>query len=249
MISGVILAKNEEKNIAKAITSLSFCDEIVVIDNDSTDRTIEVAKKHKASVLKNNSTDFSELRNFGLKEARGEWILFLDADELVSEELKTNIVNEIKNQSNLSYYIKRRDHFWGRELKFGEIKKARTKGIIRLVKKDSGNWTGSVHEVFVPHDSSGTLEGYIEHYPHQTYAEFLSEINTYSTLRAKELQKQGTRFSIFQLLFLPPAKFFYTYVLLLGFLDGPAGFAYAFTMSFHSFLVRAKLYQYAHLKT
>jgi hypothetical protein len=89
-----------------------------------------------------------------------------------------------------------------------------------------------------------SLKGYLNHYPHPTVKEFLQEVNFYSTLRAKELFAQGKKTGIFAILFYPLGKFILTYFLKMGFLDGPPGFAYAFFMSFHSFLVRVKLYQY-----
>lgn len=247
-LSTVLLAKNEERSIERALASIAFSDEIIVIDDDSTDKTSEFAKKAGARVLKKPlKGDFAALRNYGLNEARGDWVLFLDADEELTDELKRSILsvlnNEHKSDNNSAYYLKRRDFFWGRELKFGETKKVREQGLARLVKKDAGVWQGSVHEVFVPSGTTGALVGYLDHYPHPTIKEFLTDINHYSSLRAQELYKAGKRFSLFELIFFPIAKFKYTFFYRLGFLDGPAGFVYAFMMSFHSYLVRAKLYQ------
>lgn len=101
-----------------------------------------------------------------------------------------------------------------------------------------------MHEEFVCQGLVGRLESLLNHYPHPTVKDFLKEINYYSTLRAKELLEQRKSANIFSIIFYPLGKFVFTYFLKLGFLDGPAGFGYAFMMSFHSFLVRAKLYQY-----
>ena len=139
--------------------------------------------------------------------------------------------------------MKRRDYFWGKELKYGETKKVRNQGIVRLVKKGAGKWMGTVHEVFNTVENIGSLNGYINHYPHPTLKEFIEDVNTYSSIRAEELFNQGVKTNIFQIIFYPLIKFKYNYFILLGFLDGPAGFVYSFMMSFHSFLVRSKLYQ------
>lgn len=186
-------------------------------------------------------SDFSHARNEAMEKAKNEWILFVDSDEVVTEELSEEITHVVSKGEKSAYYIKRRDYFWNTELKWGETYAARTKGIIRLVKKNSGKWVGRVHEMFHPIGEVGSLKNYIDHYPHPSIAAFLKSINEYSTLRAQELHKKGTRTTVLQLLLYPFGKFWYTYVFKLGFLDGPAGFVYSFMMSFHSFLVRAKL--------
>lgn len=248
-VSVVILTKNEEKNIEKAIKSVKFCDEIIVIDDYSEDRTIdEVYKVKKFIKLKSLKVykrhlngDFSAQRNFGLEKAMGEWVLFIDVDEEMTEELKKEIPLRVaQDETPWAFHIKRRDWFWGREVKFGEI--PRWIGLIRLVRKNSGKWEGKVHEVFKTTGKTGKLRNYIIHRPHPTIKEFLSEINFYSTLRAEELFQQGKKTNIFEIILYPLGKFIVNYFLRLGFLDGAAGFVYAFMMSFHSFLVRAKLY-------
>ncbi len=223
MLSAVVLAKDNETIPEKCRKSLAFCDEVKII--------------HKAG-------NFAEKRNFGMAEVRGEWILFIDSDEEVSEELVTEIKRIVADEktSKIAYYIKRRDFWWGRELKWGEVLQARRKGFIRLIKKDSGRWIGAVHESFKSIGSVGQLNSFINHHPHPTISEFIADINFYSTLRADELFKQGKKTNVFKLIFFPTAKFLYTCIILLGFLDGAAGFVYSFLMSFHSFLVRSKLY-------
>ena len=254
-ITAVVLTKNEEKNIERCLKSIGFCDEIIVVDDYSTDKTVEIVHKinvgvgHDRPVIKifkkQLKKDFAEQRNFGLNKVSNEWILFVDADEEVSEELKKEIVllfhGSIVKEN--AFLIKRRDYFWNQELKFGEIKKVRNQGIVRLVKKNSGTWMGSVHEVFYTAKNIGQLNGFINHYPHPTSKEFINDINYYSSIRAEELFNRGVKTNIFEIIFFPFGKFIYNYFLNFGFLDGPAGFTYAFMMSFHSFLVRAKLYQ------
>lgn len=246
--SVVILTKNEEKNIEKCLRSICFCKDIIVIDDYSDDKTCEIAKKHGASVYKRSlNNDFSSQKNYGIEKAKNTWALFLDADEELSNEL----INEIKdldiNSRVNGYFLKRRDFFWGKELNHGEVKKTRNKGIIRLVKKGTGKWKGSVHEKLIIKGNVLTLKGFINHYPHQTIKEFLKSVNFYSTLRARELYNQKKKTNIFEIIFFPFFKFILTYVIYLGFLDGTSGFIYAFFMSFHSFLSKVKLYQYCNI--
>lgn len=249
-LSAVILTKNEEGNIERALRSIAFCDEIVIIDDHSKDRTVEIAERFRAKVLKRKlDGDFAKQRNFVLKEAKGEWVLFIDADEEVTEELAREIQKTIsKKHEKTAYYIKRHDFFWGRELRFGEVYMVRRTGLIRLVKRNSGYWIGSVHEVFVTSGLTGLLNSYLNHYPHPKLRDFLSKINTYSTIRAWELVRDGKKTNIISIIVYPFGKFITNYFFRLGFLDGAVGFVYAFFMSFHSFLVRAKVYQYSKLQ-
>lgn len=253
-LSAVVLTRNEQANIIRCLNSLEFCDQVVIVDDDSEDKTVELIKNKKypfeINIFKRNlNNDFAAARNFGMEKADGEWLLFIDADEEVTKELADEI-KETVDQNNLefvAYYIKRRDFFWGRELRFGETRKVRNNGIIRLIKRDFGRWFGKVHEKLKIKNEKlkiGSLQSYLNHYPHQDIASFLRKINFYSTLRAKELFNQGKKFSLIELIVFPFFKFILTYFIYLGFLDGPAGFVYSFMMSFHSFLVRAKLFQY-----
>jgi len=248
-VTAVILTKNEEKNIDKCLYSLAFCDEIIVIDDFSTDRTEEKIKKSKYPVKliqRELRGDFAAQRNFAMKKAKNDWVLFIDADEEVSRGLIKEITH-LKFEKD-AYYINRRDFFWGRELKYGETMEARKRGILRLVHKNAGIFMGNVHEVFHTAKSCGHLKKYLNHYPHPTLKEFINDINIYSSLRAKQLFARGHKGNILELIFFPLGKFIISYFFLLGFLDGPPGFTYSFLMSFHSFLVRAKLYQYSYLK-
>ncbi|KKQ36420.1 MAG: Glycosyltransferase involved in cell wall biogenesis [Candidatus Roizmanbacteria bacterium GW2011_GWA2_37_7] len=243
MISTVIIAKNEEKHIAACIQSVSFTDEIIVIDNGSSDKTTDIAQHLSARVIDmSDIQDFSKLRTRGIEEAQNNWILFVDADEILSTELQSSIIKEIQNPKYVIYYLKRRDHWWGRVLRYGEIQSAYSKGFIRFIRRGTGQWSGAVHEVYKTSKKAGHLSGFIDHYPHVTLHEFVDKINIYSSLRAKELHVYGSSSTILEILFMPFLKFVYTYGVCLGFLDGPSGFVYSFLMSFHSFLVRAKLY-------
>jgi len=252
-LSAVVLTKNEEKNIEKCLKSLDFCDEIIIIDDFSDDKTLEEIQKlevksqnlkSKVKIFKRQlKEDFAQQRNFGLSKATNEWVLFVDADEEVTEKLKSEIRSRQVRDENDAYFVKRQDIFWGKILKHGEVSQIRQTGLIRLIRKNSGSWMGTVHEVFHTTNNVGQLNGFLNHYPHPTLKEFINDVNNYSSIRAEELFNRGTKTNILEIIFFPLVKFKYNYFWNLGFLDGPAGFTYAFMMSFHSFLVRTKLYQ------
>ncbi len=236
-ISFVVLSHNEEKNIARCLSSIkNLADEILVIDESSADKTCEIAKGFGARIISHkNSDDFAAARNLGMEKARNEWVFFVDSDEVLKGGL-----DDINSLDKDNYRLRRVDEMWGRKIMHGE------NGVwneIRLVKKNSGGWVGKVHEVFETRDETGQLENVrLRHYPHQTIREFLDEINRYSEIRAQELFVHGAKSSVWQIILFPFGKFILDYVLLLGFLDGTPGFVIAVMMSFHSFLVRSKLY-------
>lgn len=242
MISAAVLTKNEEKNIVDCIESLSWCDEIIVVDDNSEDRTKDIAEKMKARVFTHAlDNNFSEQRNFALRQAQYDWILFVDADERVTPELQKEILLHVANPGNpyVGFYIQRRDILFGKRLQYGEVGNIK---LLRLAKKEAGLWQGKVHERWNIKGSIGMLKNSLIHYPHQTLTEFLQEINFYSTLRAQELYDKGIKTNGFLIILYPKAKFFLGFVLKQGFRDGIAGFVFAILMSFHSFLVRGKLW-------
>lgn len=240
MVTAIVLTKDEEKNIVDCLESLRFCDEILVIDDNSEDRTEEIAKSFNAKIIKHGlNNDFSKQRNFALENASNEWILFVDADERISEILAKEISIVTSSNKFDGYFIRRDDIIWGRRLKYGETGDMK---FLRLAKKSFGQWEGKVHEEWKVEGKIGTLFNRIDHYPHQTIEEFLKEINYYTDLRAEELHLKGIKVKWYQILLYPKAKFLLNYFLRLGLLDGLPGFVFAIMMSFHSFLVRGKLW-------
>lgn len=246
MISAIILTKNEEKNIVDCIQSVEWCDEIIVIDDYSIDKTIDIIEKsqnRKVDVYKHHlNNDFSFQRNFALEKAKYEWVLFVDADERISNSLEFEILNMINAtvENFQGFYIKRRDILWRKELRFGETGNSK---LLRLGKKDSGKWIGLVHEEWKIGGKIGELRNPLMHYPHQKFYEFLNEVNYYTDIRAKELVDKKVKVSLWQIIIYPSAKFLQNYVFRLGFLDGLRGLIVAVMMSLHSFLVRGKIWQ------
>ncbi len=207
----IVLTHNDELRIVDCLESVSFADEIIVIDDKSTDRTIDLAlgftKKIYSKQLQNN---FASQRNFGLDQAHGDWILFVDSDEIVSQNLKNEILTKIQNTTHFAYRLKRIDYMWGRKILHGEGGSVR---LVRLAKKGKGKWHGKVHEEWRVNESIGELQSSLIHVPHQSVKAFLKDIDEYSTIRVDELSEKGVRSGFIKIILYPVAKFFVNYFL------------------------------------
>ena len=240
MLSVTILTKNSEKTLAPTLRSVAFCDEVIVIDDKSSDNTSDIAKKMRASVYSRSvSDDFASQRNFGLSKAVNEWVLFVDSDEIVSPELAREIQEAVLRVDVNGFYLKRLDVLWEKKLQHGETDRVR---LLRLGKKGKGVWVRPVHEVWNITGVVGTLQHPLQHYPHPNVAQFLSAINTYSTINARHLYKEQVTSNVGSIIVYPIAKFIQNYLFRKGFLDGMPGILVAMMMSFHSFLTRSKLW-------
>lgn len=245
MLSAVLIVKNEEQKVERAIQSLSFCDEIVIVDDHSNDNTVKIIRRIDPGakiVERALNNDFSTQRNFGLSLAKGDWILFVDADEIVTSELAKEIKKNLKVaelKGVKGYYLKRKDFFLGRWLNHGENGNIK---LLRLAKKDAGRWEGKVHEEWKIKGKTEILNNYLLHYSHDNLSELTQKISFYSTIRAQELLHQGEKSSWLEIICYPIGKFLLNYFWRLGLLDGMPGLLMAIEMSFHSFLVRSKLY-------
>jgi glycosyltransferase involved in cell wall biosynthesis len=239
MISAIILSHNSEAEIGRVLESLLWCDERIVIDDNSSDKTIEIAKKKNVIVFKHAlHDDFAAQRNFGLEKAKGEWVLFVDSDEVVSKSLAEEIKKSITIDC-AGFHIKRDDWLYGKKLLHGETSRVQ---LLRLARKDAGKWDRFVHEVWEVKGIVGTLTHPLDHFPHPNVAQFVTEINRYSTLNARYLHRQNIRVPLWHIIAYPAAKFFVDYIWYRGFLDGTPGTIVALMMSMHSFLTRAKLW-------
>lgn len=192
-ISGVVITKNAENVIADCLDSLSFCDEVVVIDNKSDDRTGDIAQKLGAKVFEYSSDDFSEMRNFGLKKALGEWILYVDSDERVTGALAADIKNQILNISPRgeagkysAFKIKRKNFY------FGNHEWPYIEHLERLFRKVAlEGWYGKLHESPKINGKIGELDGYLLHYTHRDLVSMLNKTIEWSKIEAELRYKSG----------------------------------------------------------
>lgn len=242
-ISVVVLTANEEENIKRCLKSISWSDDVILIDHSS-DKTVEIAKKeiqpqYLQVIHESSDTDFAHLRKRGLELARNLWVLFVDADEEVSVTLRDEIARSVESNVCVGYYLNRQDFFLGKWLRYGETGSIR---LLKLGRKDAGVWRRSVHEVWDIKGPTITLREPLLHFPHPTIAEFIDRIDRWTTLDAQTFKISGKRSTWWKIIMYPTAKFFQNYFIRFGILDGMPGLIFAILMSFHSFLTRAKLY-------
>lgn len=247
-ISAVVLAKNEERTLAHCLKTLTWCDEVIVIDDYSIDKTVKIARKYGAKVYSRHMDgDFSGQRNFGLSKARNEWVLFIDADERVNEQLRSEIKRKIENKKYDGYYLFRENYFLGKEVRWGEWKRAQRfskwghNRLLRLGRRNKGVWVRKVHEHWDIKGKIGCLEAALVH-ERKSVSEVVENINLQSRLHAasNEAEKKNSNFA--RILVMPTAKFGMNYVIKEGFRDGVSGFVMAIMMSMHSFLAWSDLW-------
>lgn len=239
MISAIVLSHNSGVTIGKTLASLAWCDERIVVDDFSTESTVAIAKKHNVSLYERDlRDDFAAQRNYGLSKAKGEWVFFVDADEVVSPLLAKEITKAM-NIDCVGFYIKRQDWMFGKKITHGETSRVR---LLRLAKRGAGVWERPVHEVWKVTGLVGELSQPLDHFPHPNVAQFISEINRYSTVNARFLHSKNVSAAWWHILAYPAGKFFVDYFWYQGFRDGTPGAIIAIVMSMHSFLTRAKLW-------
>lgn len=219
----------------ETINSALFADEIIIIHDQNSNTKAPTINHPKIYVYLHPLKDFASQRNFALQKAKNDWVMFLDADEVISKKLAEKITNAL-NQTDISgYYFHRLDIFYGQTLKFGEI--GQTK-IFRLGKKEEGQWQRPVHENWVINGKTKCFKKPLLHYRPDLVNGFFNRFLLYGPLDAKSLNKEGKPFSYFRFLFFPLAKFIQNYFLRFGFIDGTLGLFHAYLMSLQSLTVR-----------
>ena len=225
MLSAVIISYNEEQNIGRCLQSLvGIADEIILVDSASTDKTCTIAAQYGATIIQHPFEGFAAQKNYAAQCATHDWVLSLDADEELSEELKSAIL-QIKNKASFdAYFLKRATNFCGTFIRHGSWYPDKQ---CRLWDKTKGDWQGIIHEkwrLFDPNKKYGTLSGDLLHYSFNSISDYLNMTERYTSLSAKEALIHGKNVSLLKLMIGPKIKFFQDYILRLGFLDGYAGY-------------------------
>lgn len=242
-LTATVITKNEAANIDRCLSSLSFCDEIVVVDSGSHDATRELASKYTSKVVERAWTGYADQKNYGNSLATSDWILSIDADEEVSPELKAEILALLSSSmiTASAFTVPRKTIHFGRWIRFGGWYPNR---LVRLYRKSQGSWQGDeLHEKWVTTGAVAPLTCALLHYSFSDLADQVERNNRYSGLGARELRRRKRSFSRFHLLFRPLWKFIETYVVKLGFRDGMPGFIISVSAAYSVFLKWAKLWE------
>jgi glycosyltransferase involved in cell wall biosynthesis len=223
-ISGLVITLNEEKNIEAVINNLDFVDELIVVDSFSTDQTVAIIKKYpKVTLVQNTFENYTAQRNLALDLAKYPWILFLDADERITPKLKAEILETVKNPTaSEAYFFVRKFMFQDKELHFSGWQ---TDKNIRLFKKDKARYIVGrlVHEQLKVEGKTTVLKHKLIHYSYLDYETYKSKMVNYGKLKAKELFAKNVSPTLFHYLVKPTYKFFHSYIIRLGILDGKKG--------------------------
>lgn len=234
MISALAITYNEEEHIERFIKSLSFADEIIIVDSNSTDKTITLAEQLNAKVYIRDFDNFSAQKNFALEKASHDWIVFFDLDELISDELATEIHFKISTETDVSAYkVKRNFYFMGKHIKFSGFQ---NDAVVRVFKKSGCTYGNNlVHETLEVNGTTETLKNKSDHYTYKNFDDYNEKLTRYSKLQAESLYLKNKRPKFYHFLFRPLWRLFHQYIIKLGFLDGKEGFILAYLSAFAVF--------------
>ena len=238
-ITATIITLNEEGNIARAIESLRCCDEIVVVDSGSNDRTVELAGNLGARVVEADWKGYANQKNYAAALACNDWILSIDADEALSEALEAEIWHVKKNGPGCdAYTMPRMAQYLGKWILHSGWYPDRK---VRLYDRRKAKWVGAfVHESVKVDGRTGHLEGNLLHFTCDSLSQHLRTMDRYTTLAAEELVSRKQRIPFWRLLADPAWAFFRAYVVERGYLDGVEGLAIAHMAALYTFLKYAK---------
>jgi glycosyltransferase involved in cell wall biosynthesis len=244
-LSVFITTYNEESNIGPCIDSVGdLADEILVLDNASTDRTVEIARSRRARIEQRPFDDFSTNRNAGLEHLKNLWVLVLDADERLTDSLREEIRQKLSQQPEKDAYAIRRDTY------FQEKKVRCWSGgwVLRFFRKDKARYSSekTVHEELIVRGNTGRLKEPLQHFTFKSFGQYLPKLQLFATMAAQDAFRHGKRASWIHLLLYPPSRFLKTLVLRGGLLDGIPGFQIAYLSAYSAYLKFAKLRELQH---
>ncbi|MCZ8196456.1 MAG: glycosyltransferase family 2 protein [Flavobacterium sp.] len=233
-ISALAISYNEVHNVKRYIESLSFADEIIFIDSESTDGTASLAKSLGATVIEKKFENFSSQRNFGINLAKNDWIVFFDLDEIITKSLEDEIVKKVSNpHSIVAFFVKRNFYFMNKHIRYGGWQSDKA---IRLFNKNYCTYNGNlVHEEVKADGKIGVLKNCLNHYSYKNFDNYNDKLNLYSKLQAENLYNKKIKPNGYHFFFRPMYRFMWQYIFRLGILDGKEGFILAYIHSFSVF--------------
>jgi glycosyltransferase involved in cell wall biosynthesis len=242
-VSAVIITYNEERLIDNTLSRLWWCDEIIIVDSGSTDKTLSICKRYGCTVYTRSFDGFGEQKKYGVFQAKNDWILCLDADEVLTDSLIAEIGSELGHPrlDYAGFAFPRNLVFMDRVFHYGKEANA---PIVRLFNRNRGNWDGAVvHEKVCLDGPVKQLSGKLLHYSYHSYSQFLVKINLYSSFGAQKLYEKKRNKSKLVVALAIPFNFIKYYILDRNFLNGYGGFAWSVLNCFYHFLKYLKLYE------
>ena len=241
-LSVAIITYNEEKNIRRCLESVkNIADEIIVVDSFSTDKTEAICKEFNVQFTKNKFIGHIQQKNYTLEQTKYNYVLSLDADEVLSNELRKSILKVKNNWKNDAYSFNRLTNFCGKWIKHCNWYPDQK---IRLIDKRKGRWGGqNPHDKIIIEKKSVVkhIKGDLLHYSFYTIEQHIRQINKFSEISAKALFEKGKKSNLLKILISPVIKFIKSYFIKLGFLDGFSGFVVCVNSAYATYLKYVKL--------
>jgi len=240
-----IMTKNEESKIRRCLESVKWADEIVIVDGYSTDGTIDICRQYNAKIIQHKfDGSFDTDCNIGIENASCDWILKIDADEVVADSLRKDIESVLEDDRGFSAFkFRRKNFFLGHFMRYGGWYHY----ILSLFKKGKAYYKGSIHETLVVNGKVGQIEGDCEHYPFNSISEFMERHNRYSTIEAQKiLDNRGIldmKVINYNLKIKPLKRFWKFYIKKQGFREGVHGFIFSILFAWVHFLNWAKYWE------
>jgi glycosyltransferase involved in cell wall biosynthesis len=233
-VSVVYIVKNESARIEKSLASVVCFQEIIVVDSNSSDNTLAICEKYKAKIFQHDFVSYGKQKQFAVEQATCDWVLCLDADEVLSLDLKKEIKRLFASDPREDgFYLKRKLVFLGKEFHFGKESKDYQ---LRLFNRHTGNWSDDiVHEKVIIKGTTSKLKGTLLHYSYLNLHHYFIKFNHYTTLAAKEIHFKKKDLSRGKIFSASVFSFWKTYLLGLNFLNGYQGFVWSILASFYTF--------------
>ena len=241
-LSVIIISKNEEVNIAECLESIKWAHEIIIVDAESSDNTVKIAKNFTKKVFVHPWQGFVETKNYALSKTSYDWVLWLDADERVTDELRDEIIQTLATSPYESAFdVARRAFFLGKWIRFCGWYPQR---VVRLFNKNRANFSPvSVHEGLDVNGAIGFLKNDLLHFTDPNIFHYMEKLNRYTTLASRDLHYKGRNFYLFGTIFRAEWQFFKMYIMRLGFLDGTHGLLLSLLSSYYVFTKYMKLWE------